>query len=219
VGNRHSTLTLAFWCLAIYLWVALGMFVFKNALLTMVVYHIALCGGGWFFLRPKLQLRFDMKHIGAAAFALVGGFALSWLALEFVLPILPASFFPVVTAYPLNELGMNARSYLLIAVYFGLINPLAEEAFWRGRILPTLVDTRSPAPNLLHAVIFAGYHVMPLSLMFTQLWLPAAAVLIGGCVFGIIALRTRGLLVPLALHLGVNAYLLIWFGRFIAMGS
>jgi membrane protease YdiL (CAAX protease family) len=219
VGNRHSILTLAFWCLAIYLWVALGLFAFKSALLTMAVYHFALCGGGWFFLRPKLQLRFSLKHIGAAALALIAGFALTWFAMEFLLPLLPPSVFPVVTTYPLNELGMNARSYLLIALYFGLINPLAEEAFWRGRILPTLTDARSPAPNLMHAVIFAGYHLIPLSLMFTQLWLPAVAVLIGGCIFGIVVLRTRGLLVPLALHFGVNAYLLIWFGRFIAMGS
>lgn len=180
----------------------------------MLVYHIALCGGGWFLLRPRLQLRFNIQHIGAAALALTGGFALTWLAMEYVLPLMP-QVIPAVTLAPLNAVGLTARSYLLIALYFGLVNPLAEEAFWRGRILPTLVDAHAPAPNLLHALIFAGYHVMPLSLMFTSLWFPAAAVLTGGIVFGIVARSTRGFLVPLALHLGVNAYLLIWFSRFI----
>lgn len=215
----HPAITLIAWCLAVYTWVALGLFVFKSALLTMVVYHIALCGGGWFFLRPKVRLRFSTRHLGIAALALIGGFALTWLLMEFVLPNIPPSLFPVVTTHPLNELGMNAQSYFLIAVYFGLVNPFAEEAFWRGRILPTFAEARSPAPNFLHALIFAGYHLIPLSLMFTQLLLPAAVVFVGGTIFGIIAFRTRGLLVPLALHFGVNAYLLIWFSRFIYAGQ
>lgn len=215
---RNQLLIATAFCLAVYVWVALGLFALKSALLTMLIYHIALCGGGWFVLRPKLRLRFSTKHFGAAALALTGGFTLTWLAMEFVLPILPPSVFPVVTIFPLNELGVNARSYLLIALYFGLVNPLAEEAFWRGRILPTLSDAHASAPNLLHAAIFSGYHLMPLSLMFTSLWLPAATVLTGGIIFGIVARRTRGLLVPLALHFGVNAYLLIWFSRFMDAG-
>jgi membrane protease YdiL (CAAX protease family) len=218
VAARYQLLIAAAFCLAVYAWVALGLFAFKSALLTMLIYHIALCGGGWLILRPRLHLRLSTKHIGAAVLALIGGFALTWLAMEYVLPLIPQAI-PVVTLGPLNAVGMNARSYLLIALYFGLVNPLAEEAFWRGRILPTLADSHSPAPNLLQALIFAGYHVMPLSLMFVSLWLPAAVVLTGGIIFGIVALRTRGLFVPLALHFGVNAYLLIWFGRFIVMGS
>ena len=214
MAARNQLLLAAAFCLAVYAWVALGLFAFKSALLTMLIYHIALCGGGWLILRPRLHLRFSTKHIGAAALALIGGFALTWLAMEYVLPLMPQAI-PVVKLGPLNAVGMNAGSYLLIALYFGLINPIAEEAFWRGRILPTLVDANAPAPNLLHALIFAGYHVMPLSLMFTSLWLTAAVVLTGGIVFGILARSTRGFLVPLALHLGVNAYLLIWFSRFI----
>lgn len=216
---RNQFLKAAVLCLAVYAWGALGLFAFKSALLTMLVYHIALCGGGWLILRPRRRLRFSTKHIGAAALALAGGFALSWLAMEYALPLLAPQVIPAVTLAPLDEVGVNARSYLLIALYFGLVNPLAEEALWRGRILPTLADAYSPVPNLLHAAIFAGYHIMPLSLMFTALWLPAAVVFTGGIIFGILARSTRGLLVPLALHLGVNAYLLIWFGRFIYAGQ
>lgn len=217
MAARNQLLIAAALCLAVYAWVALGLFVFKHALLTMAVYNIALCGGGWFLLRPRLRLSFCTKHIGAAAFALTGGFALTWLAMEYVLPLLPQAI-PAVTLDPLNEVGLNARSFLVLALFFGLVNPLAEEAFWRGRILPTLADAHSPAPNLLHAVIFTGYHIMPLSHMFTSLWLPVAAVFTGGIVFGVVARRTRGLLVPLALHLGVNSYLFIWFSRFIYAG-
>ncbi len=218
MAARNQLLIAAVFYAAVYAWVALGLFVFKSALLTMIVYHVALCGGGWFFLRPKVRPRFSTKHIGAAALALTSGFALAWLVIEHILPLLAPQAIPSVTLGPLNAVGLNAQSYLLIAVYFGLMNPLAEEAFWRGRILPTLADARTPAPNLLHAIIFAGYHVMPLSLMFTQLWLPAAVVFIGGIIFGIVAFKTRGLLVPLALHAGVNAALLIWFSRFIYAG-
>ena len=139
--------------------------------------------------------------------------------MEYVFPLLPPQALPDVTTRPLDALGLNARSYLPIALYFGLMNPLAEEALWRGRILPILVDARSAAPNLLHATIFAGFHVMPLTLMFSQVWLPAIVVFIGGFVFGLVALKTRGLLIPWALHVGVNAYLLIWFGRFMHAGS
>ncbi len=218
MAARNQLLIATALCLAVYAWMALGLFAFKSALLTMLIYHIALCGGGWLTLRPRQQLRFKIKHIGMVALALIGGFALTWLAMEYILTLLPPQAFPIVTLSPLDTVGMNARSYLLIALYFGLINPLAEEAFWRGRILPTLTDAHAPAPNLLHALIFAGYHVMPLSLMFTQLWLPAAVVFTGGILFGIVARRSRGLLVPWALHAGVTAYLLIWFSRFIYAG-
>jgi len=185
----------------------------------MVVYHIALCGGGWLLLRPRRPLRFNITQGGIAAVTLISAFALMWLAMEYVFPLLPPQALPDVTTRPLDALGLDARSYLPIALYFGLMNPLAEEALWRGRILPILVDTRRAAPNLLHATVFAGFHVMPLVLMFSALWLPAIVVFIGGFVFGLVALRTRGLLIPWALHTGVNAYLLIWFGRFICAGS
>jgi len=219
VSHRPSVLHLAFCCLAVYLWVALGLFWLKSALITMIVYHLVLCGGGWLLLRPRRPLRFNITQGGVAAFALVGGFALTWLAMEYAIPLLLPQVLPDVTTRPLDALGLNARSYLPIAVYFGLVNPLAEEALWRGRILPILVDARSASPNLLHAIIFAGFHVMPLALMFSQIWLPAIVVFIGGFVFGLVALRTRGLLIPWALHTGANAYLLIWFGRFICAGS
>lgn len=218
MGRRHPALTLVLWCLAVYLWVALGLFALKSAWLTMLVYHLALCGGGWLLLRPARPPRFDLKHAGAAVMALTGGFILAWLALEYLLPLLPPSAIPTVTTQPLDALGLNARSYLSIAIYFGLVNPLAEEAFWRGRILPLLTDVRSPAPNLLHALLFAGFHVMPLCLMFTPLTLPAIVVFLGGLIFGALALRTGGLLIPWALHTGVNAYLLIWFSSFILAG-
>lgn len=198
---------------------ALGLFWFKSALLTMIVYHIALCGGGWLLLRSRRPLQFNITQSGVAVFALIGGFVLTWIAMEYALPLLPPQALPDVTTRPLDMLGVTAQSYLPIAVYFGLVNPLAEEALWRGRILPILVDARTAAPNLLHAIIFAGFHVMPLMLMFSAPWLPAFVVFIAGFTFGLVALRTRGLLTPWAFHAGANAYLLIWFGRFIYAGS
>lgn len=219
VSNRIPVLTLVLWCAAVYLWVALGLLALRSAWLTMLVYHLALCGGGWLWLRPRLSLRVSFKHSGAAVLTLVGGFALTWLALEYLLPLLPPWALPGATTAPLEMLGLHARSYPAIAVYFAILNPLAEEAFWRGRILPLLADARSPAPNLLHALIFTGFHLLPLFLMFTPHWLPVSVVFAGGFIFGAVALRSRGLLLPWALHTGVNAYLLIWFGRFITAGS
>jgi membrane protease YdiL (CAAX protease family) len=219
VDNRYPILMLAFWCVAIYLWVAFGLFWLKNALLTMGVYHTALCGGGWLLLRPKRLLRFDAKQSGIAMLALVSGFALTWLTMEYIFPLLPPQALPDVTTRTLDALGLNARSYLSIAIYFGLVNPLAEEAIWRGRILPILADMRSFAPNLLHAILFSGFHIVPLMLMFSNAWLPGIVVFLGGFAFGLLALRTRGLLIAWALHTGINAYLLIWFGRFIIAGS
>ncbi len=219
VTGRPSLLRLVFWCIAIYLWVALGLFWFKSALLTMIVYHVALCGGGWLLLRSRRPLRFNITQSGVAVFALITGFVLTWIVMEYILPLLPAQALPDVTTRPLDALGLNARSYLPIAVYFGLMNPLAEEALWRGRVLPILADARSATPNLLHAIIFAGFHVMPITFMFSALWLPALVVLAAGFILGATALLSRGLLVPWAFHAGANAYLLIWFGRFIHAGS
>jgi membrane protease YdiL (CAAX protease family) len=219
MGRNRSLPALVLWCAAVYVWVALGLFWLHSALLTMVVYHAALCGGGWLLLRPKHPIRFDARRAGMAGLALLDGFVLTWLVMEYALPLLPPQVLPDVTLRPLHALGVNPQNYAAIALYFGLVNPLAEEALWRGRVLPMLADARSVAPNLVQSLVFAGFHVIPLVLMFSQVWLPGVVVFVGGFVFGLIALRTRGLLIPWALHAGANAYLLIWFGRFISAGN
>jgi len=214
VSRFRPLLLLALWCAAVYLWVALGLFAVKSAWLTMAVYHLALCGGGWLRLRPSRPPRFAFKHAAPAILMLSGGFILAWLVMGHLLPLLPPGVVPSVTTHGLSGVGLSARTYPFIALYFGIVNPLAEEAFWRGRILPLLVDARSPAPNLLHALVFTGFHLLPLALMFAPPALPACIVFLGGFTFGAVALRSRNLLIPWALHTGVNAYLLIWFGRF-----
>ncbi|OPX23274.1 MAG: hypothetical protein B1H03_02125 [Planctomycetales bacterium 4484_113] len=220
VQARNPWLRLVLWCALVYLWVALGLFVFKNALLTMVVYHLALCGGGWMLLRSERAPSFNPKRWELWVFAAAGGCFLTWAAMELVVPVLPASVLPDVTTAPLAALGVNAKTYIPIAIYFGLANPLAEEALWRGRALPLLAGDTSGAaiPNVVQAVLYAGFHVMPIALMFSDLWLASLVVFFAGIVFGYIALATRGLMIPWALHAGANAYLLIWFGRFVVTG-
>jgi len=201
--------------------VALGLFVFRSALLTMVVYHFALCGGGWMLLRVLRAPSFNSKQWELWLFAAAGGFFLTWAVTELLIPALPASMLPDVRIASLAALGVNAKTYIPIAIYFGLANPLAEEALWRGRVLPLLVGTTSGTaiPNVAQALLYAGFHVMPIALMFSDLWLTAFVVFFAGVVFGYIALLTRGLMIPWGLHAGANAYLLIWFGRFIVAGD
>jgi len=216
-ANRRLVLL----CVAVYLWVAVGLFVFKNALLTMVVYHLALCGGGWLILRSPRAPSFNPKQWELWLFAVAGGFFLTWAAMELLVPVLPAGVLPEVRIASLAALGVNAKTYIAIAIYFGLANPLVEEALWRGRVLPLIAGDASSAaiPNVIQAVLYAGFHVVPIALMFSDLWLAALVVFFAGVVFGYIALLTRGLMIPWALHAGVQAYLLMWFGRFVVGGG
>lgn len=102
-----------------------------------------------------------------------------------------------------GEAARFAAGSILLGVALTLLQVGAEEMLFRGWLQPALIQRSGPlAGVVLGAAVFAAYHWVadvahaPLSLINLML---------GGVWFGLLALRSGGLLAPIAAHLGWNA--------------
>jgi hypothetical protein len=134
-----------------YVAVGLGLFLARNAWITLVGYHLGMA----FFLtlarawpqarklRPAGHLRWILF---AALLGLCGGIGLSLLWPLFgIVPDLRAR---------LLILGLNPVSWPFFGLYFSLVNPWMEEIYWRGWLGS---DLRSLVASDLW---FAGFHLL-----------------------------------------------------------
>ncbi len=71
-----------------------------------------------------------------------------------------------------SALGLSGAIWLPFIIYFTLINPWLEEAYWRGTF-----STPSRYPALID-LLFAGYHLIILSLFVNGLWMAIAFVIL-----------------------------------------
>ena len=102
-----------------------------------------------------------------------------------------------------------AAGMVLLGIVTVLVQVLAEEAFFRGWLQPVLVRGWGVVPGLLvGALAFAVLHIAggarePMSLI---------NLVLGGVVFGTLALLGRGIVAPLAMHLAWNGAEQLLFG-------
>lgn len=147
-----------------YLAVWVGLFVFKNAWVTLLGFHLAI-GLALILLRPTLPLKVFFKHAKrrhiflSLFFGTASGLALYLLRDVFVIS--------TDLNTQLAELGLNKSTWFGFIAYFSLANPFFEEYFWRGMLGS---DTKQ---YYLGDLIYAGYHILvvwnkthPLSMVF-----------------------------------------------------
>lgn len=120
------------------------------------------------------------------------------LAAIFVGPLVAEPFFGPLPI----DLG-NAWA-ILPALLFAIANATMEETAYRGALLRWLVPVRGAFMALvIQAAVFGLAHGVGTD--FTQSPLPViAATAFGGLAFGVIALRTGSLIVPIALHAALD---------------
>jgi len=144
--------------------------------------------------RASLLLRWPSATIVvvSVAFAVVVGPLALWLG-----PILAAPFFGPV-GYALAPQGMALTAFLA-ALVIALANGTLEELTFRGALMGWGSRALGPlGANLLQAVVFGVVHV---GADFTGDPLPVMlAVGVGGLIAGVIAQRTRSLLLPIVVH-------------------
>jgi len=155
-----------------YLAIWAGLFLFKNAWLTLLGFHAAILLA-LAVARPSLPINILFKSkstrwvLISVLIGSTSGIGLYFLWDVFgVAPNLPAR---------LESIGLNSASWFVFIAYFSLINPFIEEYFWRGAL-------GSDSKKLsLGDVIFAGYHVLvlwgrvhPLSILFAVIILTSA---------------------------------------------
>jgi uncharacterized protein len=110
----------------------------------------------------------------------------------------------------LVPLDPAAERHIVLALLIVLLGVTAEELLFRGWLQSALQDRLGPwLAVVLSAVAFSGFH----------LWAGGAAdpvslanLLLGGLWFGLLALRSGGVIAPMAAHFGWNAAESLGFG-------
>lgn len=182
--------------------VGLGMYIWHNAWLTILLYHAGIIGfalseGRSVF--PRLRW-----HVNKAL--LIGGMlfcSLAGVLIYFLWPWIQshAGILPEWMAH----YGLTGRAWLLFIPYFSVVHPLLEEVHWRA-LAP------AGANRFVWAdFVFAGYHVLVLLLLINWVWLILVFAGLASVSFGwrVISDRDGHLLVPVLTHAVADCSVLI----------
>ena len=105
----------------------------------------------------------------------------------------------------------QAQSYLLLSAAIVLLGVTAEELLFRGWLLSALQDMLGSSwAILLSALAFSGFHWWAGGAEADVVSL--ANLMVGGLWFGLLAVRSNGILAPMAAHFAWNASESIVFG-------
>jgi membrane protease YdiL (CAAX protease family) len=79
----------------------------------------------------------------------------------------------------MERFGFAAAQLPLMGLYFVLVHPLLEEAFWRGTIFERLSRDLPAAWALgLSSLLFGSWHALVISIFLPTLWVAATAVVV-----------------------------------------
>ena len=199
-GLRVTILIIAM--LMPWLWVGLGLVLIKDYRLTILLYELFGCGLMVLLSRPKqmalfpLRVPFSRILVSAAIVGIVilgvfkgtGGFGMDW-----------DYFYRQAQA---THLAINGH-FWFFAAYIILLNPLFEEAFWRGAIYREWKEIIGVLPaNLVSSFFFGAWHwvvlqhyCQPIWALFLTFW-----VMVGGVIFAYTYEKTGTLGAPALLH-------------------
>ena len=96
--------------------------------------------------------------------------------------------------------GSVSINLLIVGIVFAIINSMLEELLWRGFILSRTVDLFGEKIGLVAmALSFGFYHFslgfsIPICIIFS----------LGGIFFGGVAIRSKGLILPMIMHIVMN---------------
>lgn len=155
-----------------YLAVWAGLFLFRNAWLTLIGFHIAIALV-LLVVRSNIPIsilfksKYSKRILASIFFCATSGIGLYFLWDVFgVANDLPSQ---------LRSIGLNSSSWPVFIAFFSLVNPFIEEYFWRG----VLGDISKKL--IVGDLIYAGYHaivlwgrVHPLSILLAVIILISA---------------------------------------------
>jgi uncharacterized protein len=185
-----------------YLAVWAGLFIFKNAWLTLLGFHLAILLAV-FLLRSALPPHdffkpANLKHVLSSILIC----SLSGLSLYLLWDV-----FEIADDLPMQlaALGLNSSTWFGFIAYFSLVNPFVEEYFWRGTL------GSNSTKIFLGDVIYAGFHIIavwgmahPLSMLFMLFVLTLA-----GWFWRQLYRRDGSLLAPVLSHMAADLSILI----------
>ncbi|MHC4551501.1 MAG: CPBP family intramembrane glutamic endopeptidase [Planctomycetota bacterium] len=194
-GRKHlETVLKTCGILSPYLAVLLGLFYFKNAFVSVLLYHLLLLG-----CIAGINGRKAIHFLKVGFDGIIRWFCLCGLLPGiFIVSLWPIAKIETINLSNLFELvGLSNTSFCVFALYACLVNPFLEESFWRGCFKPAL-----KRPGLVD-ILFGGYHAV---IVLPVLSLPYAIITLAlltcvGWVFRNIYCVTGGLAIPLITHI------------------
>ncbi|HEX5323474.1 MAG TPA: type II CAAX endopeptidase family protein [Capsulimonadaceae bacterium] len=198
----------------------LGSYSLHSAVAAFLFYHL-LCLTAWALYRRRYG-RFPSQSVARARWiamvliaALIMGttyFALGWLGWL----VNPAH---IRTALTSQRVGPTVLDYAALFAYFAVVNPIAEELFWRGTIYQQMrrEGLNAPRAALVSALLFGSWHWLIVRLFFPAGWaiVITLGIVAAGAVFATVFERTRSIAFSIALHAlaaDIPILLALWFG-------
>jgi membrane protease YdiL (CAAX protease family) len=149
------------WVVLPYLAVFLGLVILRNAWGALVGFHLTLLPllvMDWQKILPRLRSPVSIGMLLAvAATGIVGGTGL-WFTW-------PHAGLPLKFSASVATVGLSGSIWLPFIIYFVLVNPWLEEAYWRG-----VLTSSSQYPALID-FLFAGYHLLIIGLFVSPFWM------------------------------------------------
>jgi membrane protease YdiL (CAAX protease family) len=181
----------------------LGLYRFGSAPLAFLLYHIACGVGGWLLGSPALP---RTERVSPLRRRILLGVILSANVATVLLYLTAGSLLldkPAVLSQ-MKTSGLPSSTYFWLFPYFALVNPLAEEYFWRGgiyaRLRPSFPHWTQAA--LITSAFFGAWHWLVVRLFVSPaLALPATLAIAGvGFLLTYLYEDHRRLIYPIALH-------------------
>lgn len=176
-----------------YIAVVIGLCYFRNAWLTLLLYHLQIILYGYLF-------KIDIKKL------LFKGFSAKYF-LAFVIPLLffgPLlyKFFPyilndsVVFKEWLYANGISSKSFMILIPYFCIVHPVLEEIHW-GKF------REYANQQWIMYVLFAGYHILVLANLLSRIWLIISFLVLVGVAYlwTVLYKKLNGGIIPFLSHL------------------
>lgn len=189
-----------------YVAVLAGVFLLKNIFPAVLFYHAVLLACIFGMTRFYVFKQFAAGFHRVLVPLFVSGGLVAGAVVLYGWPL--AAGEQVDLARLLAGLHFGPPWFFLFAVYACLVNPLLEEAFWRG-----CFRNRSHWPTAVDG-LFAGYHALAVVPIVTPVFAAGvfAAMTFVGWLFRALARRSGGLLVPVLTHLVADAAILyaVW---------
>jgi hypothetical protein len=185
-----------------YLAVAIGMYIFKNAWLTILLYH----SGMVLFIAADSQrpaFRSILKGWNTTWAWIIPASAAGGVAIYFLWPEMHK--LPDLSGL-LSSYGLTGWKWTLFLGYYSIIHPPLEQFFWRGYL-------GNPSRNLrVEDIAFGFYHFFTMICFVDGFWaLLSCLILIGSAwMWRQMVQKTGGLLIPALSHLIADASIIGW---------
>ena len=187
-----------------YFAVLIGLYLFSNAFLTIILYHVLAIIAIIVFKKKYLidyKIFQGWNNILGTITILFG--LVSGIIIYYLWDIVTKTGLDLQSQ--LSLFGLSGSVWIFFIIYLIIINPIVEEIFWRGFL------SENNKKSIIFDILFAGYHVLVIIFFIKVIWVMVAFLLL--VVAGFLWRKIRfnkGLMVPYLSHIVADASIILF---------